>query len=312
MRNLYWWLLIGLFIGGSILFLTYGVESHYWLIIKLRLVKWWGLVIVGVAIGSATLLFQTLTQNDILTPNIIGFDALFILLQTLLVFILGGAGFISLSELTQFSIAMILMSVMALLLFAPLIRQLDLTLLILVGVIFSVLFRTLASFLQRIIAPEDFLVLQSELFASFNAINTSLLSLSSVFIIAVCIIVWQMRFVLDVMMLGRQYAIGLGINYQQQSYIVIALIAILVATATALVGPMSFLGLLVVALSNQLVSRMHHTVRIPVVMLVSATTLILGQGAFEHLFTMKSTLGVVVDSVGGVVFLMLLRKKLSK
>ncbi len=283
MRNLYWWLLIGLFIGGSILFLTYGVESHYWLIIKLRLVKWWGLVIVGVAIGSATLLFQTLTQNDILTPNIIGFDALFILLQTLLVFVLGGAGFISLSELTQFSVSMILMSVMALLLFAPLIRQLDLTLLILVGVIFSVLFRTLASFLQRIIAPEDFLVLQSELFASFNAINTSLLSLSSVFIIAVCIIVWQMRFVLDVMMLGRQHAIGLGINYQQQSYIVIALIAILVATATALVGPMSFLGLLVVALSNQLVSRMHHTVRIPVVMLVS-----------------------------GVVFLMLLRKKLSK
>lgn len=317
MRNTLWLILLGLFGCASVLFLIYGIDSDFnskafWLIFKLRLVKWWGLFVVGIAVGIATLLFQTLTQNDILTPSIIGFDALFILLQTVLVFMLGGIGFVALGESTKFALSLVLMSIMALILFAPLVRQLDLTRLILVGVIFSVLFRSLAGFLQRIIAPEDYLILQSALFASFNTINTQLLTLSSGLIILLLIIVWRMRFVLDVMMLGKQQSIGLGINYQRQSYAIIAIIAVLTATATGLVGPMSFLGLLVVALSNQIVSRMHHCIRIPVVMLVSATTLIVGQGVFEHLLTMKSTLSVVVDSVGGIIFLMLIRNNLGK
>lgn len=312
MRKEYWLVLVAAFVLASALFLNYGIESHWYVIVKLRLVKWWGLIIVGVAIGLATLLFQTITQNPILTPSIIGFDALFVLLQTVLLLTLGGYGYVDLNIYLKFFIALVLMSVASLSLFLPLIRQLDLTRLILAGVIFSVLFRSIAAFLQRIIAPQDFLILQSELFARFNSINQSLLLVATILIIGLVMVIWRMRYILDILMLGKQHAIGLGVSYQRVSYVVLIIIALLVATSTALVGPMSFLGLLVCALVNQLVNHMHHRIRIPAVMLVSAVVLVAGQGVFEHLFGMKATLSVVIDCIGGALFLLLIQKNLKR
>ncbi len=304
-------ILLALFVMSSGLFLLYGVESHWWLIVQLRLVKWWGLVIVGIAVGVATLLFQTITNNIILTPSIIGFDALFILLQTILLLTLGVTGFAYIDPVYNFFVSLALMSVLATLLFAPLIRNLDLVRLLLVGIIFAVLFRSITGFIQRLITPDAYLLLQTVMFADFSFINKELLLIASIIIIAMVALAWKLRFVLDILMLGRNQALGLGVNYAKYTYLIIVIVAILVSTATALVGPMSFLGLLVCALTNQISKRMHHSIRIPAIMLVSSITLILGQGIFEHIFSMKSTLSVVVDGVGGVLFLLLLSKMMA-
>ncbi len=305
MRKTFLFLLL-LFVISSGLFLCYGVESHWWLIFKLRLVKWWGLVVIGIAIGVATLLFQTITNNIILTPSIIGFDALFILLQTTLLLVLGMMEFAHLDPAYNFFGCLILMSVLASTLFVPLMRNLDLVRLLLVGIIFSVLFRSITGFIQRLISPDAYLLLQTVIFADFSFINKELLLISSIIIIAMVILAWRLRFVLDILMLGKNQAVGLGVNFAKYTYLIMIIVAILVSTATALVGPMSFLGLLVCAITNQISKCMYHSVRIPIIMLISASTLILGQGIFEHIFAMKSTLSVVIDGIGGILFLLLL------
>src|SRR5690606_41927924 len=49
------------------------------------------IVLAGGSIAAATVIFQTITQNRILTPSIIGIDSLYMLVQTAIVFFLGAA-----------------------------------------------------------------------------------------------------------------------------------------------------------------------------------------------------------------------------
>ncbi|WP_416189934.1 iron chelate uptake ABC transporter family permease subunit [Neisseria sp. CCUG17229] len=305
------WLAFALLIGCCALFLTYNVNGNWDFALPLRLTKLAALLLVAYAVGVSTLLFQTLTNNPILTPSILGFDALYVFLQTLLVFVLGGVGFTSLSILGKFSLELVLMMGGSMLLFATLMKQggRDLARMILIGVIFGILFRSLASLLQRMIDPEEFAVAQAYTFASFNSVNPQLITIGAVVLLASVVFIWRERHRLDVYMLGRDQAINLGINYSRNTLWLLLWIAALVATATAVVGPVSFFGLLVVALANHFAPTMKHAVRLPMTFCTAGILLVGGQTLFEHFLGMQAVLSVVVEFAGGLVFLYLILKK---
>ena len=296
---------------SCIFFLTLNVNSHWDFVLPLRLTKLVALLMVAYAIGVSTLLFQTLTNNPILSPYLLGFDSLYIFLQTLLVFILGGIGYTQLSLLGKFSLELLSMMLGSTLLFYILMRQggRDLARMILIGVIFGILFSSLSSLLQRMIDPEEFAITQAYTFASFNTVNQNLLGIGSIILCISAFFIWRERYRLDVYMLGRDQAINLGIPYKQNLLWILLWIAILVATATAVVGPVSFFGLLVVALSNHFSHTMKHASRLPMVFCIAGILLVGGQTIFEHVLGMKAVLSVVVEFAGGLVFLWLVLKK---
>ena len=88
--------------GGA--YLLPGLGPRWEFVLSLRATRLAGLLVVGVAIAVATVLFQTISRNRILTPQIMGFDALFIMLQTLLVAVLGPVGFASLPGVPKFAV----------------------------------------------------------------------------------------------------------------------------------------------------------------------------------------------------------------
>ena len=51
-----------------------------------RIPKIYAIILTGGAIGFSSLIFQTVTNNRILTPSILGIDSLYVLLQTSVVF----------------------------------------------------------------------------------------------------------------------------------------------------------------------------------------------------------------------------------
>lgn len=293
---------------SALLFLTLNVNGHWDFTLPLRSKKLLALMVVGYAIGVSTLLFQTLTHNPILTPSLLGFDALYVLLQSLLVFFLGAISFTSINPVAKFGLEVILMFGASLLLFRVLFSKTnqDLTRLILVGVIFGVLFRSLSALVARLINPDDFVVVQSASYAQFNTINPQLLGIS----IAICaisaVVIWRWRYQCDVLMLGKPQAINLGINYQRLAFGLLTVIAVLVATATALVGPVTFFGLLVCALTNRMTNTMAHSQRLVLVSLIAMICLVLGQAIFEQLLGMAGVLSVVIELAGGLVFLLLI------
>lgn len=293
---------------AMVLFLTLNVNGYWDFALPLRGKKLLALMVVGYAIGVSTLLFQTLTHNPILTPSLLGFDSLYVLLQSLLVFFLGAISFTSINPIAKFMLEIFLMFGASMLLFQLLFSKSsqDLTRLILVGVIFGVLFRSLSALIARLINPDDFVVVQSASYAQFNTINPQLLGISLFICIITGIFVWRWRYQCDVLMLGKAQAINLGINYQGLAFGLLTVIAVLVATATALVGPVTFFGLLVCALTNRLTRTMYHSERLILVSLVAMICLVLGQTIFEQILGMAGVLSVVIELAGGLVFLLLI------
>ena len=304
-------ILSALLILSAALFLTWNAQGSWDFVLAIRAKKLAALLLVAYAVGVSTLLFQTITNNPILTPSILGFDALYVFLQTALVAALGGLGYTQLAPLGKFSLELAAMLGGSLLLFSLLLKQggRDLARMILIGVVFGVLFRSLSSLLQRMIDPEEFTAAQAATFASFNSVNTQMLAYSGVLMLISVPFLWRERHRLDVHLLGRAQVINLGIHYQRHTLWILFWIALLVASATATVGVVSFFGLLVCALVNAFSGSLKHSVRLPMAFLIAAIMLVLGQTVFEHLLGMKAVLSVVIEFVGGLVFLWLVLKK---
>ncbi|WGE49300.1 iron chelate uptake ABC transporter family permease subunit [Actinobacillus equuli] len=307
-------ILLGFILTASALFfMTFNANGNWDFILPFRGKKLLLLLTIAYTIGVSTLLFQTLTNNPILTPSILGFDSLYLLTQTVLIFIFGGIGFTQLDIANKFVFESILMLCGSLLLFKTLTKEnADLARMILVGVVFGVLFRSLNNLLQRMIDPEEFAVAQGSSFASFNSVNLTLLWIGVTIAVLSSLWIWQQRHKLDVLLLGRDRAINLGINYHTFSRQLLICCALLVSVSTALVGPILFLGLLVCALVNALSPVIAHSVRIPMTFFISATTLVLGQAVFEQLLGMQGVLSVVIEFFGGIVFIYLILKQQKK
>ncbi|MBL4916843.1 iron chelate uptake ABC transporter family permease subunit [Szabonella alba] len=295
---------------ASGLYLLAGLGPRWQFVLTLRATRLAGLVLVGVAVAVATVLFQTVARNRILTPQIMGLDALFVLLQTALVAGLGPVGFALLSGPARFTLETSALVLAALLLFGTLLGRgaSDIPRMILTGIILGVLFRALSGFLARVMDPNAFAVVQAESAASFGRIEPALLPVAAAVTLAVVVAALWLAPRLDVLALGRVAAVSLGLRHDEMVLAVLALVAVLVAVATALVGPLAFLGLIVVALARPLAGSDRHLPLLVTAMLLGALVLVAGQTVFERALGQQSTLPAVVEFLGGLVFLGLLLK----
>jgi len=298
---------LGVFVA-IVLFLTIEARGSWDFVLPFRGRKVLAMVVVGHAIAVATVLFQTITANRILTPSIMGFDALFLLIQAVAVFALGSGRLVALDARLRFGV-----EVVAMILFAGLLSwwlfvrsRHSLHLLVLVGIVFGVLFRSVTSLLQRMIDPTEFAVLQDMAFASFNAVDRSLLGLATGLVAVITVAVWRMTHVLDALVLGREIAVNVGVDYERAVVVLLGMVTALVAISTALVGPITFFGLLVAHLASMAMGTYRHRLVLPAASAISAIALVGGQALLEHVFAFTTSLSIIVEFLGGVVFLCLL------
>ena len=289
-------------------FMTIQSRGNWDFIIPLRGRKVLAIALVGTAIATSTVIFQTITGNRILTPSIMGFDSLYMLIQTLAVYFLGAATLVQTDAKLRFLVNIVVMVFFSGMLYWWLFIKSNRTLhlLVLIGIIFGTLFRSFTSLMQRVMDPLEFAVLQDTSFASFNSVDTTLVGISAAILAVVLLIIaWRNR-TLDAMMLGRAPAISIGVEYRREVMIVLALTTILVSLSTALVGPITFFGLLVAHLAYTTVGSPAHRFVIPAASLYAIIFLIGGQLVLERVFNFNSSLSVMVEFVGGVLFILLL------
>lgn len=279
-----------------------------------RIPKIIAMILVGISIGFSSLVFQTITNNRILTPSILGLDSLYVLLQTTLIFILGSGSGVVNGKNANFVISIIIMIIFSSLIYKFLFRKNSNNIfsLLLIGVVCGTLFESLTTFMQVLIDPLEFQMVQDKMMASFNNINTEILLISTV-VIALCI-VFSMDFlkILDVMSLGRDEAINLGVDYDKITKKMLVVIVILTSVSTALVGPITFLGLLVVNIARQLVKTYKHSELGLATGVISVIALIGGQLVVERILNFGMTIGVIINFVGGIYFIYLVMKERAK
>lgn len=276
-----------------------------------RMMKVGAMVVTGFSIAYATVVFQTITNNRILTPSMIGVDSMYEVVQTIIFFVAGPASIWVVNQYLNFGLSLVAMVLFAMLLYRILFRadKFPIYLLLLIGMVIGTFLGSIVSFMQILIDPVDYLSLQSKLFASFTKVKVELLYVSIAILFVAFIYGYKILGQLDVASLGRENAINLGVNYDRLVMSVLILSAILIATSTALVGPITFFGLLVANLSYQFFKTYKHWILILGAGLLSVIALVGGQFLVEQVFDMQTTLSVIINLIGGVYFIYLLLKE---
>lgn len=302
-------MLLGLVVIAMIfLFLTYHTYGNWEFALKLRGKKLLAFVIVGLLTSFSTISFQTISQNHFLTPSILGFDSLYVLIQTILFFILGQS---RQGDPKLFVFNIVIMVILSVLLFSTLLKKekQDLFLLLMIGMILGTLFRSISTFLQVLMDPNEYDKLQGKLFASFSNVDVSLLTLVIPVVIILMILFFKVSAKLDVLHLGIEQATNLGIDVQKFRKYVLFLISLSVAIATALIGPITFLGFIVANVTYQWMNTYKHTYLFISGALLSILFLVAGQFLVEQVFHMNTTLSVVIEFSGGLYFVWKLLKE---
>lgn len=305
-------ILIAITLCVALIYLFIGIDFEifrYQFISRFR--KLVLMLLVGGAIAASVVIFQAITTNRLLTPSIMGLDAVYMFVKVLLVFVFGVQSAFVTNIYLSFATSLLVMVIFSLLLFQGIFRIGDVSIyfILLIGVILGTFFRSITGFLELIINPEDFLAVQSSMFANFDASNSKLVMLCGVILMILILITVIAIPYLDVLLLGKDQAINLGLSYKMITRLLLILVAILVSISTSLVGPITFLGLLTVNLAHELMKTYEHKYILPATICLSWLSLFIAQSVVENLFEATTQVSIIIDLVGGTYFIYLLIKR---
>ena len=302
-------ILITLVILAVIGYLTLNVNPKYVeFAMRLRVPKLLVMLVTAFCIGGASIVFQTLIQNTIVTPCLLGMNSLYALIHTAVVFFLGSGSLIARHPQLSFLVDLTIMGAAAILIYGTLFKKMKHQILyvLLAGTVMSTFFSSMQTTLIRIMDPNEYDTLLGSLVASFSNVNSSLLAISAVLIGLVIFALRKELKLLDVIALGKNQAINLGVDVDKTIRRLLLGVTVLIAIATALVGPISFLGLIIANLSRQLFKTYKHTWLIFGSAVLGMIVLVGGQLVVEHGFSYSIPISVLITIGGGLYFLILL------
>ncbi|MFT3945061.1 MAG: iron chelate uptake ABC transporter family permease subunit [Ancrocorticia sp.] len=286
-------------------------SDGWWRISELRVTAVVVMFVVAFCQAMATVSFQTVTNNRIITPSIMGFESLYVAVQTSSVYFMGAAGIIALQGQVQFVLQIALMVALSLALYGWLLRGKygNLQIMLLVGIIVGGGLRSVSSFMQRLLTPSEFDILTARMFGSISNADASYLPIAIPLMLGAGGLLWVQSRRLNVMALGRDAAVGLGINYKAELMKTLFLVSLLMAVSTALVGPMTFLGFLVATLAYQFAETYDHRRIFPIAVLTGFVVLSGAYFIMKNIFYAQGVVSIIIELVGGSVFLIVLLRK---
>ena len=299
------WLVV---LALAIAFLLLGSGFDFAYVIPKRLTRLAAMGITGVCIAYSSVIFQTIAGNRILTPAIMGYEAIYLLFQALLILWLGTQSLVLLGRNGNVLLSVLLMLGYSWLIHRWLFRdgRSNVYLLLLLGLVLSMVMTTFTQFVQLKISPGEFSIFQGFNYASFNKAQPGQVIYSGLLVAVVCLIVQRTLPTLDVLSLGRDQAISLGVDYQRSVRLQLALIAILVAVSTSLVGPTAFMGVFVANITYALARTARHRVTLPMSCAIAIGIFIIAQYLVEQLFNYNTSVSILINLVCGGYFLALM------
>ena len=275
---------------------------------RIRAPKLIVMLITAFAIGGASLVFQSIINNTIVTPCLLGMNSLYTLIHTAVVFCVGSGSVLAANANAAFAIDLVLMGITATLIYSYLFKKTKHNVLyvLLVGTVLTSFFSSVQSTMTRVMDPNEYDTLLTTLVASFSNVNAEIIIFALIVLAAVIFFLRRELALLDVLTLGKEQAINLGVNYDRCIRRLLLGVTLAIAVATAMVGPISFLGLIIANLARQLLRTYRHTQIILGSALFGMIVLVGGQIIVEQVFTYAVPISVFITVGGGLYFLYLL------
>lgn len=275
---------------------------------RIRAPKLIVMLITAFAIGGASLVFQSIINNTIVTPCLLGMNSLYTLIHTAVVFCVGSGSVLAANANAAFAIDLVLMGITATLIYSYLFKKTKHNVLyvLLVGTVLTSFFSSVQSTMTRVMDPNEYDTLLTTLVASFSNVNAEIILFALAVLAAVIFLLRRELALLDVLTLGKEQVINLGVDYDRCIRRLLLGVTLAIAVATAMVGPISFLGLIIANLARQLLRTYRHTQLILGSALFGMIVLVGGQIIVEHVFTYAVPISVFITVGGGLYFLYLL------
>lgn len=253
-----------------------GDEVYHNIIYNFRLPKALTALITGAAISVAGLVMQTLFRNPLAGPYVLGVSsgaslgvAIFILAGGMLpaMFVESGWGLVISATLGAVLVLMMVLAVSF--------RVRQAVSLLIVGIMFGQLSGSLVTILQNSSDPDSLKLFVVWTFGSLSAVTWNYMWVMLPIVIVGLTIVFAIQKPLNALLLGENYAQGLGVNVGRTRFLIITAIALLAGATTAFTGPIAFIGMAVPHLVRGLLQTSNHQLTIPGSILVGASLLLL-------------------------------------
>ncbi len=280
-------------------------------VVKRRMNALIAMAIAAVCQSLATVAFQSITNNRVITPSLLGFESLYSAINTSTIFFFGATSFIQFKGMTSFVVQMMAMIVLCLLLFGWLLsgRYANMQVLLLVGVIIGTGLKSVSSFMRRLLAPSEFDILQARLFGSVNNADSSYFILAVPIVIIAAILLLRHAKRLNVLALGKDVSTSLGSNHQRDVIYTLILVSVLMSVSTALVGPLTFYGFLIATMTYQAVSTYDHRYLFPMAAVIGFLVITAAYFLMYHVFSAQGVVTIVIELFGGLAFLFVILRK---
>lgn len=280
---------------------------------KIRIPKLLVMLITAFSIGGASLVFQSVINTTIVTPCLLGMNSLYTLIHTAVVFFFGASSVVTVNANLSFAVDVVLMGIVATVIYSWIFKKTKHNVLyvLLVGTVLTSFFGSIQTTLTRVMDPNEYDSLLNTLVASFSNINSEIIVFSVLLLAGVMFALRKELALLDVLTLGKEQAINLGVDYDRCIRRLLLGVTLCIAVATAMVGPISFLGLIIANLSRQLLKTFRHTQLVLGSALFGMIVLVGGQLIVEQVYSYAVPVSVFITVGGGIYFLYLIltRKK---
>ena len=184
---------------------NFSNERLFQYAMRIRTPKLIVMLITAFAIGGASIVFQSVIHNTIVTPCLLGMNSLYTLIHTAVVFAVGTGSTLASNSNLAFAVDLLIMGVVATIIYGYLFRKTKHNVLyvLLIGTVLTSFFSSIQSTLTRVMDPNEYDTLLNTLVASFSNINSEIIVLSLVLLTVITFVLRKDLALLDVLTLGK-------------------------------------------------------------------------------------------------------------
>ncbi len=296
----------------TLIYLFWGLTpKNYSFFLGRRIPKVLVMYVLALGIGTSTLVFQTITMNRILTPSILGMDAIFLVFNVSLAFLSKNLIKLISNPYLYFLVSSSFTIIITFIIFKSIFdkEHINIQKIVLIGIVIGTMLRSVATLLQMAMDPNEFNIVNDLGYASINNANTTLIYFVIPLLLFIIFCFLKANKKLDIMLLGREQSINLGLNYEKLSRRYLLLIAVLISITTSLVGPITFFGIVIVNIAREISASFKHKDLIILTMLIGSFILIFSQLLLERILKFSMPVGILISFFGGFYFLYILIKE---
>ncbi|MDR1181646.1 MAG: iron ABC transporter permease [Bacteroidales bacterium] len=251
-------------------------SAYYDIILDFRLPKAITALATGSAISLAGLIMQTLFRNPLAESYVLGVSsgaglgaAIFLMGSSFLPVVLEQSGWgLIISAATGATLNLLLVLVASF-------KVRQAVSLLIIGIMVGQISGSLISILQNYSSPDTLKLYTVWMFGSLAAVTWTYMKAMLLAVAVGIIIVLTIQKSLNGLLLGENYAQGLGVSIRQTRIFIVLATALLAGAITAFTGPIAFIGIAVPHFARRLFRTSNHQITIPATLLCGGCLLLL-------------------------------------